>query len=443
MINIKINNIHFREKKYILSVIFSDILGIKVSYEICDIDSYEIILPNNKKIIISDIFLLSQSHQKEWEEYKYPKSSFNTNIRMKKNHKLFGMYGNKDFNITNESITINNDIIGSAFIFLSRIEELNLNHDKLNRYQYENSLADRFDIITRPIVNEYIEFLKDALSFFDSSIVFKKYSFDVMLTHDIDLIKRWTTKHLLKHSIINFGKKNYLNGFKEFMDSRKNNKKDPYFNFDKIIELSNSYNITSLFLFMCLEKDEFEFLYSLNEVEEPINSILKSKNHKIGIHPSKITYNNHENSKKEINRLSKKIKRKIEYSRQHFLMFDVRKTWNILNANDIKYNLTLGYPEMIGFRCGICYPFNVFDIKTKSKLDLVEIPLIIMDVTLTNYMKINETKKLNEIIVRVINQVKKHNGVLNLIWHNNSYYDYLGSSNENLLKKIMNEIFNR
>jgi len=83
----------------------------------------------------------------------------------------------RDFNVTNESISINNDIIGSAFIFLSRIEELNSNHDKLNRYQYENSLADRFDIITRPIVNEYIEFLKDAISFLDSSISISKIFF--------------------------------------------------------------------------------------------------------------------------------------------------------------------------------------------------------------------------------------------------------------------------
>jgi hypothetical protein len=98
---------------------------------------------------------------------------------------------------------------------------------------------------------------------------------------------------------------------------------------------------------------------------------------------------------------------------------------------------------MIGFRCGICYPFKVFDLKTKSKLDIVEIPLIMMDVTLTNYMKINPTKELNEIIVRVINQVKKHDGVLNIIWHNNSYYDYLGGPYEDLLIKIMNKVFNR
>lgn len=442
MIKIKINNIHFREKKYILSVIFSDILGIKVSYEICDIDSYEITLPNNKTISIPDIFLSSQKHQEEWKEFEYPKMNFDTDIKLTNVHKLFGMYGNKKFENTKESIVINNDIIGSAFIFLSRIEELNENHDKFNRYQYKNSLADRFNIITRPVVNEYIEFFKDAISLLDPTINFKKYSFDVMLTHDIDLIKRWTFKHLLKHAVVNIGKRNYIKGFKGFIKSRINPENDPYYNFDKIMELSNSYNFKSLFLFMSLEKDEFEFLYSLDQVKHPIKKILESENHKIGIHPSKITYDNYKNLKKEINRFSEKINEKIEYSRQHYLMFDINKTWNILNSNNIKYDLTLGYPEMIGFRCGICYPFKVYDIKTKSKLELIEIPLIIMDVTLTNYMKIKNEKVLNYQVVEIINQVKKHNGTLNLIWHNNSYYDYSFTQYKNLLNDIIEEIKN-
>ena len=69
----------------------------------------------------------------------------------------------------------------------------------------------------------------------------------------------------------------------------------------------------------------------------------------------------------EINRLSELSKSKITYSRQHYLMFDPKKTWAILNANGIKYDLSLGYPEMPGFRCGICYPFKTFDIvKRKS-----------------------------------------------------------------------------
>ena len=38
MIKIKTNDIHLREKIYILSVIFEDILGIQVSYELSKIE---------------------------------------------------------------------------------------------------------------------------------------------------------------------------------------------------------------------------------------------------------------------------------------------------------------------------------------------------------------------------------------------------------------------
>ena len=82
---------------------------------------------------------------------------------MKNNHNLFGIYGCEKFNISDNTILIENDIIGTSFVFLSRIEELNNNQDKFGRYQYKYSLADRFDIITRPIVNEYIDFIKDAI----------------------------------------------------------------------------------------------------------------------------------------------------------------------------------------------------------------------------------------------------------------------------------------
>ena len=40
MIKIKTNNIHLIEKKYILSVIFTDILGLKFSHEICENDVF-------------------------------------------------------------------------------------------------------------------------------------------------------------------------------------------------------------------------------------------------------------------------------------------------------------------------------------------------------------------------------------------------------------------
>ncbi|RPG16572.1 MAG: hypothetical protein CBC84_003030 [Pelagibacteraceae bacterium TMED124] len=439
MIKIKINNIHFREKKYILSVIFEDILGINVSYEISNSESYELILPNKKNIIIPDIFLSSQQYQKEWENYQYPKLCYNTDITIKNKHKIFGLYGNKDFSISEKSITINNDIIGTAFVFLSRIEELNNNHDKFGRYQYKNSIAERFNIITRPVVNEYIEFIKDALEFLEPNIIFKKYNYNIILTHDIDMIKKWNWKGIIKHSIFNFMKKDFLKNYKNIFLSKFNHTIDPYYNFSQIMNISEEHNINSTFLFMAIEKNEFDFRYPIKKARKGINNILIKKEHNIGIHLSKLSYNNFQNASNEINRLKQITEKDIIYNRFHYLMFDIKNSWDILEKNQIKYDLTLGFPEFIGFRCGICYPFKVFDLKRKKKLNLTEIPLNIMDVTITEYMiELNKVEKDCH-IANVINNIKKYDGTLNLLWHNNSYIDYLNSANEELLDFILKQ----
>ena len=439
MIKIKTNNNHSKEKQYILSVIFSDILGLKISYEIGDESTYEITLPNNKKIILPDIFLSSKSEQKEWTKYDYPKLSFNTAIKIKNDHNLFGIYGNKEYKIFDESIKINNDIMGTAFIFLSRIEELNFNQDKFNRYQYQNSLAHRFDIITRPVVNEYIAFIKDALKFLEPNIIFKKYDYNVILTHDIDMIKKWNWRDIIKHSIFNFMKRDFIKDYKNIFLSKLDHTIDPYYNFSNIINISRKYNLYSTFLFMALEKNEFDFRYSIKKAKAGIKDILEKEGNNIGIHLSQISYNNFENANNEINRLKQISGTDIIYNRFHYLMFDIKNSWNVLEKNKIKYDLSLGFPEFIGFRCGICYPFRVFDLKRKKKLNLTEIPLNIMDVTITEYMIGLKKEKKDYLISDVINNVKKYDGTLNLLWHNNSYVDYSSSANEELLDSILKQ----
>jgi len=56
---------------------------------------------------------------------------------------------------------------------------------------------------------------------------------------------------------------------------------------------------------------------------------------------------------------------------------------------------------------------------------------------MTEYMKNYKSNELSSMINNTINQVKKFNGTLNIIWHNNSYYDYIDSSFENLLSTII------
>ena len=174
-----------------------------------------------KKIIIDDIFSPFRKKSKNWEKYDYPKTSIDQIIRLNKNHNLLCLYGKPEVTIDSDSIKIDNDLIGTAFVFLSRIEELNKNHDKFGRYKYKNSIADRFQIITRPIVNEYIEFIKDALKYLEPKILFKKYDFDVILTHDIDMIKKWNIRGIIKHSIFNFMKRGFVKDCRNIFFQRK------------------------------------------------------------------------------------------------------------------------------------------------------------------------------------------------------------------------------
>ena len=424
------------EKEYILSVIFEDILGCKCTFHyLNNLTSYIIVCPNNKEIIIDDIFFKSlDSHS--WEELDFPNSSFDSNINFEDNHFLFGIYGDNRIKLDNKSIRLSNDIIGTAFIFLTRVEEFRQNHDRLGRYQYKGSLAEKYNILNRPIINEYISFLKECIKHFFPDAIFKKMDYKVMLTHDIDTIKRWTFKHFMKHTIFNFGSKKYFPGFISLFES-KYKKKDPYMNFKEIMDISDRYDLQSIFLFMTLENADNEFLYDIDHIKTEINEIHKSGNHFVGIHPGKSTYKSKESMKKEIDSLKKIINEDILYSRQHYLMFDIKNTWRLLNDNKIKYDLTLGYPEKIGFRCGICYPYRVFDFSKRKKLDLIEIPLIIMDVTLTKYMNEYSYSSLIDELRIVINNVKKFDGRLNIIWHNNSFYDYKNTQHEKLFFDII------
>ena len=86
----------------------------------------------------------------------------------------------------------------------------------------------------------------------------------------------------------------------------------------------------------------------------------------------------------------------------------------------MEWDSTLGYPTLTGFRCGSCYEFSVFDIIQRKQLKLKEYPLLIMDVTLNDYLELNEEEAIL-IINDIKNKVKKYNGNFVFLWHNSSF----------------------
>ena len=84
----------------------------------------------------------------------------------------------------------------------------------------------------------------------------------------------------------------------------------------------------------------------------------------------------------------------------------------------------MGYAEHIGFRCGICYEYPVYNIITQEKYNLKEYPLEIMDCTLWNryYMNLLPCDMLLR-CKSVKDKCRKYNGTLVILWHNSSFIE--------------------
>ena len=62
----------------------------------------------------------------------------------------------------------------------------------------------------------------------------------------------------------------------------------------------------------------------------------------------------------------------------------------------MEWDSSLVYFDKIGFRCGVCYPFTVFDILERKHLQLKELPLLAMDCTLFHYNQLKPDDALSE-----------------------------------------------
>ncbi len=396
MIKIFIPNNNIQERKYIIDIIFNEFFGLEYKLEVGS-KEYEIILNNGKKLTIEDTFF-----------NKYPNDLEYLHID----------------NIPSKIEEL--DIFSAIFFMLTRWEEyVNKTRDKHNRFPATESLAYKQGFLDRPIVNEYVERLKNMLLELDSSLVFKERKFELILTHDVDVIQMWKSwKQVFRVALGDIIKRKDIGlaceRFAEYFLTKRGKIKDPFDTFDWLMDKSEAIGIKSRFYFMSGGVTEFDNRYKIDnpKVLELIEKI-KQRGHIVGIHPSYNAYNNFEQFKKEKELLEKVVGEKIVEGREHYLRFEVPTTWQIWEDNGMQVDSTCGYADKEGFRCGTGDEFSVFNILSRKKLKLKERPLVVMDCTLFEY----NSYSYNEAEVR-INLLKGTTNIFTILWHN-SYIKHM------------------
>ena len=127
----------------------------------------------------------------------------------------------------------------------------------------------------------------------------------------------------------------------------------------------------------------------------------------------------------------------MKFGRQHYLRFSTPRTWQIWNECSMEWDSTMSYADCSGFRCGVCYPFPVFDIENRKQLNLKERPLIVMEGSLVGYeeLSLKEAKKKVDILK---SEVLKYNGEFVFLYHNSSFFV---SKYRNLDIQLLNHLY--
>jgi len=398
MINITIPVNNINERKYILDIIFNEFLGLKYTLEYGSKD-YEIKLENKKNLTIKDTFFNSYPNDLEYLKLE---------------------------NIPQKIEDL--DIFAASFFMLTRWEEyVNKNRDIYDRFPATESLALKQGFLDKPIVNKYVEELKDMLLELDNSLVFKERKYELFLTHDVDIPLKYSSfkKYIREIGGDLIKRKSLLLAFRSIWQQAQvllNVKKDPFDTFDYLMDISEKVGVKSYFFFMGKGVTKFDNWYKSDDIF--INKLvkkIKKKGHHVGMHPTYNAYNNFEQFKNEKQELEKNLDTKIIFGREHYLRFEVPTTWQIWEDNGMQWDSTLSYADKEGFRCGVCYEYSVFNILTRKKLKLKERPLIVMEGSFTTYQPDIEPVDMEKKITQLIHEVKKYDGDFIFLWHNSSF----------------------
>lgn len=279
--------------------------------------------------------------------------------------------------------------------------------DDHKRFTHANS---EYKDVLEPKVSKYLTQNGLKVEYPDN----KKFA--VCLTHDIDDIYP-PLKHTLLSSVYCLKKLNFNDLKKEMFWKIKDKKLSPYINFKQIMELEEKYNAKSSFYFIAAKEDPIRFRYNVEDLENELGIIVDS-GWEVGLHGGYYSYNDFEEIMKEKKRLEVVLGQKIIGYRNHYLRFKVPDSWELLSKAGFKYDATFGYSDMVGFRNGMCHPFRPYNRNEQKEIDILEIPLVVMDVALFGVAtSFEDAWKYTKNLIDV---VEKYNGVITLLWHNNS-----------------------
>ena len=113
--------------------------------------------------------------------------------------------------------------------------------------------------------------------------------------------------------------------------------------------------------------------------------------------------------------------RPVTSTRQHYLHWDARFTPRAQEAAGLRTDSTLGFNRNVGFRAGTSLPFRLFDVATRTRTAVLEVPLIVQEGPLlaANGLELDRQQAV-EVLRLLLDRVAQVGGVATLLFHPHS-----------------------
>ncbi|MES2479741.1 MAG: polysaccharide deacetylase family protein [Bacteroidota bacterium] len=319
------------------------------------------------------------------------------------------------------------DLFSAVFYLMSRYEEyLPFTPDKHQRYPATESILYKNNLLSRPIIDEWILAFEKILN--SKGIKTKSKSFEFLPTYDIDIAWSYLNKGL-KRSIGGCLRDVFKGDFAAVTERTavlSGKKPDPFDSFDFIENCHQAVAPRPVYFFLSAEENtayDKNTLPATTQMRQLMRKI--ALNNQVGIHPSYFSAEKPDLLGKEKSTLEEIIERRVTQSRQHYIRLKLPETYTLLIHNRIDEDYSMGYSTHFGFRAGTSRSFFWYDLQKEQETKLLIIPFCFMDATAHYELKLSAKESLRQ-LNSLKESLQKVNGKLTTIFHNFS----LGSTKE-------------
>ncbi len=316
------------------------------------------------------------------------------------------------------------DLVMSAFWHLSRWEErAGSARDERGRFPASAALFDPEQAAADRLVARFREIAGAAPA----------GPFTVALSHDIDTPWRWSGVRAVagaaaraKAALLGRHRRDLARELRGLAGLPRHRARgtDPNWCFDRIAEIERAHAGRSTYFVLAGHHHPADGAAPgvYDRVRPAVVTQILAQGDELALHPSYTASERPTLIAEERERLESLAGAPVRGVRFHYLRHDAHATLPELDRLGFAYDSSHGYADRPGMRAGLSFPYRPYDVAADRPLDMLELPLVVMDATLAEdrYLGLSTDGGL-ERSVAVLERAACAGGTVSILWHNDRF----------------------